>query len=430
MAATQERISVAVVGGGIGGLTLALGLLEVPNIDVQIYEAAKEFGEVGLGVNIAPNSQQALSLLSKHTEAAFLAEQTSNQWASHAKVFTTNICGIAGPDDGKIITQQVNATGAQSVHRAKFLNQLIAGFPKERAHFGKRLMTIEQDDMRDTGKITLHFKDGTTAQADCIIGADGIHSHVRDHVLGSDAKVSPHFTGCVCFRSLVPMAQATEVLGAEYAQNCMLLCGPKAAIFSYPVEHAESLNIIMMYFDHPEWTAPTWIVPSNKDELRTILKGWNKTAEGLTELMNEHNLEKWAMHDLPLLPFYHKGRVVLMGDAAHATTPFQGQGAGQAIEDALTLKTLLAAVQEKTQIRPAFRAFDLARRARTQAVVTTSRRSGNIIGMMQEGIGSDLAKMKAELDVCYQWLWNRDLEDQNREALTLMKEAIGSTAAM
>lgn len=141
--------------------------------------------------------------------------------------------------------------------------------------------------------------------------------------------------------------------------------------------------------------------------------------------MDAHNLEKWAMHDLPHLPFYHKGRIVLIGDAAHATTPFQGQGAGQAIEDALTLKTLLANVKNKSDIRPAFRAFDLARRARTQAVVTTSRRSGNIVGMIQEGIGSDLEKMKRELDTCYEWLWNRDLEDQNKQALKLMGEAIG-----
>lgn len=144
--------------------------------------------------------------------------------------------------------------------------------------------------------------------------------------------------------------------------------------------------------------------------------------------MNAHKLEKWAIHDLPHLPFYNKGRVVLMGDAAHATTPFQGQGVGQAIEDALALKNLLAAVEDISQIRPAFRAFDLARRARTQSVVTTSRRSGAIVGMMLEGIGSDLGKMKEELDVCYQWMWNRDLDDQNREALLLMKEAMGTNA--
>ncbi|KAK4502566.1 hypothetical protein PRZ48_005992 [Zasmidium cellare] len=419
-----ERFTVAVIGGGIGGLTLALGLLELPNISVHIYEKAKAFGEVGLGVNIAPNSQQALAKISPKTEEAFAAEATHNLWPSHANSFTTNVCGMQGVDDGKVITRQVNATGARSVHRAKFLGQLVKRFPSERAHFNKCLMTIDQPDVRSTDKLTLHFKDGSTASADAVVGADGIHSHVRNAVLSREEHVGPHYTGCVCFRSIVPMPEAVRVLGKEYAENCHLLCGEKAAIFSYPVEHGESLNIIMMDFDHPHWDAPTWIVPSDKNELKRILKGWNKTAEGLVELMDT-NVDKWAMHDLPHLPYYHKGRVVLMGDAAHATTPFQGQGAGQAIEDSLTLKTLLAACETKHDIRAAFRAFDLARRARTQSVVTTSRRSGAITGMMLEGIGSDIGKMKEELDMCYQWMWNRDLDDQNREALLLMKEAEG-----
>lgn len=141
--------------------------------------------------------------------------------------------------------------------------------------------------------------------------------------------------------------------------------------------------------------------------------------------MDATKLEKWALHDLPPLPTFYKGRIVLIGDAAHATTPFQGQGAGQAIEDSLTLKNLLAAVRNRSEIRSACRAFDLARRARTQNVVTTSRRVGAIISMQEEGIGSDLGKIKDELDVCFHWLWGRDLDDQIREALTLMKEAIG-----
>lgn len=284
----SEQFSVAVVGGGIGGLSLALGLLELPNIDVQVYEKAKQFGEVGLGVNIAPNSQQALAMISPKTEEAFLAEATHNLWPSHANSFTTNVCGMQGPDDGKVITRQINSTGARSVHRAKFLGQLVKRMPVERAHFDKCLMSIDQPDVRSVDKLTMHFRDGSTAQADAIVGADGIHSHVRNFVLSRDEHVGPHYTCCVCFRSIVPMTKAVEVLGKEYAENCHLLCGEKAASFSYPVEHGESMNIIMMDFDHPHWDASTWIVPSDKHELQRILKGWNKTAEGLIEVSCEN----------------------------------------------------------------------------------------------------------------------------------------------
>jgi salicylate hydroxylase len=307
MASQQtENFSVAVIGGGIGGLTLALGLLEVSNIDVQVYEAAKEFGEVGLGVNIAPNSQKALAMLSPKTEAAFLAEATRNLWQSHANSFTTNVCGVQGPNDGKIISRQINKTGAQSVHRAKFLSQLVKQMPTERAHFNKRLMTIDQPDVRSTDKLTMHFKDGSTAQADCIVGADGIHSHVRNAVLSEGLQIGPQYTGCVCFRAIIPMDKATEVLGAEYAQNCYLLNGPKAGIFSYPVEHGDSLNIIMMYFDHPKWEADTWIVPSNKAELQRILHGWNKTAEGIIEVSYPrlgHKTYRYSSTDIPFAAY-------------------------------------------------------------------------------------------------------------------------------
>lgn len=118
--------------------------------------------------------------------------------------------------------------------------------------------------------------------SDSLTSYKGIHSHVRNAVLMD--HVGPQYTGCVCFRSIIPMARASQVLGDEYAQNCQLLCGPKAAIFSYPVEHGDSLNVIMMDFDHPEWTAQSWIVPSDKNELKRILKGWNKTADGLIEV--------------------------------------------------------------------------------------------------------------------------------------------------
>jgi salicylate hydroxylase len=144
--------------------------------------------------------------------------------------------------------------------------------------------------------------------------------------------------------------------------------------------------------------------------------------------MISHDANVWALKHHVGAPSYNNGRIVMMGDAAHATTPFQGQGAGQAIEDALTLKSLLAEVSDPNHLEHAFHAFDLARRARTESVVNTSFHYGLVNGMMAAGIGSDIAKMKEQLDGNYLWIWNRDLEDQSRSAVKIFIEAIGATA--
>lgn len=109
----------------------------------------------------------------------------------------------------------------QSVHRAHFLDELVKLVPAKRVHFNKGLTTIEDEPEK---QVVMHFKDGTTARADAVIGADGIHSHVREYLLGKEAA-APSFPGSVAYRGLVPMDAAVEKLGAEFAQNCVILCG-------------------------------------------------------------------------------------------------------------------------------------------------------------------------------------------------------------
>lgn len=144
------------------------------------------------------------------------------------------------------------------------------------------------------------------------------------------------------------------------------------------------------------------------------------------------------MYDHKPAPTYAKGRVAIMGDAAHATTPYQGQGAAQAIEDALVLGTLLGAaaaasnhdndetmMMMTTKMIPnALLAFDQVRRVRSQRVVTTSRDSGRLVSMQAEGVGGDLERMKGLLGFRNHWMWNRDVEAQNREAVRLFEESL------
>lgn len=132
----------------------------------------------------------------------------------------------------------------------------------------------------------------------------------------------------------------------------------------------------------------------------------------------------WALWDDTPARTYTKGPIAIMGDAAHATTPFQAQGAGQAIEDAAVLGSLLSEVTEPRMIENAFLAYDQVRRARTQRVVSTSRDAGQLISFRAEGVGSDLEKLREVLSYRIHWIWNRDMEEQNREAKQLLQESL------
>lgn len=126
-----------------------------------------------------------------------------------------------GEHEGELIHAQMNATGQRSVHRAHFLDELVKSIPSHRAHFNKRVDKLED---KQDGPVNIHFKDGTTATADAVIGADGIHSVVRAHLLGDEAA-KPIYAGSVAYRALVPMEEAVEKLGKEFAQNAYFLCG-------------------------------------------------------------------------------------------------------------------------------------------------------------------------------------------------------------
>lgn len=129
-----------------------------------------------------------------------------------------------GEHEGELICSQKTQGGMRSLHRAHFLEELVKKVPAERAHFNKRVQSIEE---KKCSGVVLHFKDGTSATADAVIGADGIHSATREYILGErDMAAHPVFAGSVAYRGLVPMDKAVEKLGAEYAQNSMFLCGP------------------------------------------------------------------------------------------------------------------------------------------------------------------------------------------------------------
>ena len=200
---TTNAIQVAVIGGGIGGLCLAISLLKQPHVKVQIYEAAHKFSEIGAGIAVSPNAIRTLKLIGPDAEQAYQRLATPNQWEEMKNVWFEYRFG-EGPREGEFIAAPHSETGQSTVHRAKFLEEFVKLIPEGVAHFGKRLDRIEE---LDKGGLVLHFKDGTTATADCVIGADGVHSVTRKHLLGENhPALNARFTASVAYRGTYAMS--------------------------------------------------------------------------------------------------------------------------------------------------------------------------------------------------------------------------------
>lgn len=236
MAPQPKPFEIAIVGGGIAGLSLAIALLK-RNVPVKIYEQAPKFGEIGAGVSFTPNAVQAMDICGPGVYKAFDKVATRNAWPSKSKVWFDYLDGTKSspPEQGKAVHQKPefvisNDIGQNGVHRAHFLDELVKLIPDDIAVFGRRLATIDDSRSASGGKLIMHFEDGTSVEADAVVGCDGIKSKVRSAMFGADNPVSkPVYSHKYAYRALVPIDQAVEVLGEENATNaCMHVSGVPA----------------------------------------------------------------------------------------------------------------------------------------------------------------------------------------------------------
>lgn len=219
-----KDFDLAIIGGGIAGLTLALALHH-RGIKVSIYEQAPKFGEIGAGVSFSPNAVQAMKICHDGIYQSFEKVCTRNQWPSKRQVWFDFFDAYGG--EGEQLEKSTpkftvsNSLGQNGVHRATFLDELVKLVPDGIAHFGKRLKSLEQHG--EGGKCVMKFEDGSSAEADAVIGCDGIKSKTRQLMHGLDHPCAhPTYTYKYAYRGVVPMAKAIEAVGEERASNsCM-----------------------------------------------------------------------------------------------------------------------------------------------------------------------------------------------------------------
>lgn len=290
---SASRINVAIVGGGISGICTAIGLQKYPHINATIYEAAERFSEIGAGVLLGPNAKRALNLISPQAHQYFEELQTGNMDPKH-KYTWYEFRYSTGPRAGEELVKVQNEMGQSSIHRAKFLDSLLRLVPADICRLGKRLESIEQS----IEGVELRFADGSSAQAHCVIGADGIKSQVRRTLFKDDwQKYEPQFSGVVAFRGLIPMAEAQKVMGDELPRNSFTHCGTNSVISSFPIDFGETFNIVACRTDYKSWDGP-WVQSTNFDEVEEVFQHLSPKVWPLVKVRRPSRRLK---HILPLV---------------------------------------------------------------------------------------------------------------------------------
>ncbi|KAJ5721496.1 FAD/NAD(P)-binding domain-containing protein [Penicillium malachiteum] len=406
---------------GIGGLILAAGLIR-RHVRVQIYEAATEFKEIGLGLSIGPAAHRALRLIAPELRDIYDSLVTTHADSPGYEAFRQTWFEIVwgcGPSEGDILMDlKALPSGQTTVRRADFLDALITLIPQDIVHFGKRMESLieEGEDQNGLGGILLKFEDGDEVRADVVVGCDGIKSKVKESMLVEESKLKqPQYSGMYCYRAVLDMDDMVKAVGDQRARVSTVYLGEGMYGISYPIMRAKKVNV-GLYVLQENWDWDTWIRPTLKEDLRRDASKMGRYWETLVEYMPDSS--QWALFEHPHLSTFCRSRVAILGDAAHASTPHQGAGAGQAIEDAHVLAELLAdsRVQSTRDIVSAFKAYDAIRRPRSQRVVTSSKEGAYLLCLCLDGVGDDGEKLKETLEERMKWIWDLDVGGQVEEA--------------
>ena len=336
----ERRTSIAIVGGGIGGLTAAACLLRA-GFDVHVYEQANKLGEVGAGINIGPNASRILHRLG-------IAEELER----------TGIKPVSFDqrrwDNGRVLLrsplgQEVEAAfGAPyyTLHRGDLHHALAGVIPADRLHLGYRFTQL----LDHGDHIEARFENGASVSSDALVGADGIHSVVRHALFGPER---PRFTGCVAHRGLV---SADRLARLDLELRNQIWMGPGRHFVHYFVSAGTLVNFVAVT-EEDSWLRESWVDRGKVSDVVEAFQGWHDQVLSIIEAADE--TYKWGLFDRSPLARWSVDRVTLLGDSCHPMLPFMGQGAAQAIEDAATLKGCL--LKFPTDVSAALRLYEQLR---------------------------------------------------------------------
>lgn len=397
-----QKIKIAIAGGGISGLALAVGLLHNPALDVHIYESVPEYKDVGAGLALHMNAIKAMDLIDPKVKKVYFDKALS--MGEENQEMVTEVMLAQGDNQGTLVGELGRAKGRKTVSRADLLDGLLELVPEECISFGMRLASIQEDEDGDGVRVT--FKDGTEINVDCLLGADGIHSTTRAYLLGADhpATGGKNHDGWQIYRTMVSMDDARKAgMNERWSKVVPILLGPKGHINCMALNLGTRLSAGVAVRRGANLAHDG----AAQDLDPALYSDYSDDAKSIVELVAKDTSASWTPADHDHAPFYHKGRVAMMGDAAHASLPFAGNGAAQALEDSAVLSHLFSVISPSredgvdvgTQIELALEAYDTVRRPRSQKVVDLARQYGRVYAYAEktedcpEGLHTDPKRM-------------------------------------
>ncbi len=350
----MKRLSIAVIGAGMGGLAAAAALRRA-GIDVTVYEQAARFSRLGAGIQIGCNAMKVL-------------RRFGLEPALRGTAFYPRSWNNRNYDTGEVRFDMTFGEFAEErwgapyllAHRGDLHTALASLVPKTDLRLDHRLTGLDQP---AGGGVRLTFGNGAIVEADAVVAADGVHSFVKESLFG---KEQLNFTGRIAYRTVFPAALISD--GA--IDDCTKWWGPDRHIVIYFVKPDRSEVYFVTSQPEPGFTVESWSAMGDVNDLRKAFAGFHPQVQAVLKACP--SVHKWALVDRDPLPRWAKGNVTLLGDACHPMTPYMAQGAAMAIEDAAVLAPCLEGI-DRSGVPDALRCFEATRKPRTSRVQLSSR---------------------------------------------------------
>jgi 2-polyprenyl-6-methoxyphenol hydroxylase-like FAD-dependent oxidoreductase len=340
---------IVVIGAGIGGLAVAAALRR-RGISAEVYEQAEKFARVGAGIQQSPNAvrvHRGLGIEDRLRQVAFSPASSLNRDGVSGKVTNDHPLGSA--------VETHYGAPYLTLHRGDLHEALASIVPADCVHLGKRLTGIAARGPR----VEVTFADGSEVEADAVIGADGVHSLIREYVVGPE---QPRFIGRLAYRTTFP---AALLRGVEIGSSRTKWWGPDRHIVIYFVTAArDEVYFTTSQPEKADWISKeSWSTKGDLGEMRDAFASFHPDVRAVLDAASE--VHKWGIFERDPLATWSKGRVCLLGDACHPMTPYMASGAAMALEDAAVLARCIAEIRD---VEEAFRVYEATRKPRASVV--------------------------------------------------------------